>query len=108
MTQSSLLGGFEHLVLLALASFPDHAEGMDIYDRLVLTTGRDVSVPAVYVTLKRLEQRRLVRSRTGMAEGRSRNRKVFRLERRGVRALREYRQATDSLWAESRLEELRQ
>ena len=66
MTQSSLLGGFEHLVLLALASFPERAEGMDIYDRLVLTTGRDVS----------------------------------------VRALREYRQATDSLWAESRLEEL--
>ncbi len=79
---------------------------MDIYDRLVLTTGRDVSVPAVYVTLKRLEQRGLVWSGAGTEEGRSRSRKVFRLEGDGVRALREYRQATDSLWAESRLEEL--
>ena len=108
MTQSSLLGGFEHLVLLALASFPEKAEGMDIYDRLVHTTGRDVSVPAVYVTLKRLEQKGLVSSAVRAGEGRSRKLKVFRLEREGVSTLRAYRQATDSLWAESRLEELRQ
>ncbi len=106
MTQSSLLGGFEHLVLLALASFPEKAEGMDIYDRLVHTTGRDVSVPAVYVTLKRLEQKGLVSSAVRAGEGRSRNRKIFRLESEGESALREYRQATDSLWAESRLKEL--
>lgn len=107
MNQSPLLGGFEHFVLLALSSFPKQAEGMDIYDRLVITTGRDVSVPAVYVTLKRLEQRGLVSSANNRDDGPRRSHKLFQLEPEGVKAVREYRRATEKLWGESRLTELR-
>ena len=106
MNQSPLLGGFEHFVLLALSSFPKQAEGMEIYDRLVITTGRDVSVPAVYVTLKRLEQRGFVSSANRRDDGR-RSHKLFQLEPEGVKAIREYRRATEKLWGESRLTELR-
>lgn len=106
MSQSTLLGGFEHFVMLALSSFPKQAEGMEIYDRLVITTGRDVSVPAVYVTLKRLEQRGLVSSANRTDDGR-RSHKLFQLEPKGVKAIREYRRAMEKLWGESRLTELR-
>ncbi len=106
MSQSTLLGGFEHFVLLALSSFSKQAEGMEIYDRLVITTGRDVSVPAVYVTLKRLEQRGLVSSANRRDDGR-RSHKLFQLEPKGVKAIREYRRAMEKLWGEARRTELR-
>ena len=107
MSQSTLLGGFEHFVLLTLSSFPKQAEGMEIYDRLVITTGRDVSVPAVYVTLKRLEQRGMVSSANRRDDGGRSRHKLFQLEPDGANAIREHRRAMDRLWGESQLTELR-
>ena len=48
------LGEFEQVVLLALARLREPAYGAEIHREILLRTGRDVSIPAVYVTLKRM------------------------------------------------------
>lgn len=100
MGQSEYLGTFEQSVLLALAAVGGEADGMSIYDELCGATGRDVSVPAVYVTLKRLEKKSMVSSEArpeSDAPGAA-TRKVFTLEPEGVAALRRAKNMFDSLW----------
>ncbi len=68
------LGEFEFVVLLALARLGDGAYGASIHQEILEATGRDVSIPAVYVTLKRMERKGLVestRASTEPAGGRS-------------------------------------
>jgi PadR family transcriptional regulator, regulatory protein PadR len=62
------LGEFELVVLLALARLGDGAYGASIHGEILDTTGRDVSIPAVYVTLKRMERKGLVASRMGQSD----------------------------------------
>jgi DNA-binding PadR family transcriptional regulator len=57
MTRGDYLGEFELVVMLALARLDEAAYGMSIYDEILATTGRDVSIQAVYVTLNRLEKK---------------------------------------------------
>lgn len=104
MSASPYPGTFEQVVLLALASAEDEADGMTIVDRIQEATDRDVSVPAVYVTLKRLEKKGLVSSDVRIEEGSGPPaRKVFRLEPDGIEALRRARTMLDSLWARVRV-----
>ncbi len=99
------LGTFEQVVLLALASFDDSADGMSIVDVIESTTGREPSVPAVYVTLKRLERKGLVASEVRVENGSGPpSRKYFRLEPAGLEELRRARTLLDSLWSQARLE----
>ncbi len=60
------LGEFELVVLLALLRLGDSAYGATIHREILRTTGRDVSIPAVYVTLKRMERKELVSSHVSM------------------------------------------
>lgn len=62
------LGEFEYLVLLALARLGDDAYGVTIRDTLMARTGRAPSFGAVYSTLRRLEDKGLVRSYMGSPE----------------------------------------
>jgi DNA-binding PadR family transcriptional regulator len=59
------LGEFEQLVLLALFRLGDEAYGVAIRDEIERNTRRAVTVGAVYTTLLRLENKRLVASRVG-------------------------------------------
>lgn len=59
------LGEFEQLVLLALLRLGDEAYGVAIRDEIEREAGRDVTLGAVYTTLLRLEEKRLVTSRLG-------------------------------------------
>jgi len=59
------LGEFEQLILLALARLGDDAYGVTIRRTLEERTGRQPSFGAIYSTLRRLEQKGLVRSFTG-------------------------------------------
>ena len=54
MGKGNYLGEFEQLVLLALATVGEDAPGREVYEEIARTTGRDVAVTAVYVTLNRL------------------------------------------------------
>ena len=59
------LGEFEQLVLLALIRLGPEAYGVAIRDEIEQRTGRSVALGAVYTTLLRLEDKRLVATRLG-------------------------------------------
>ena len=87
-------GEFEMLVLLALVRLGNGAFGAAIHREIVTRTGRDVPVSTVYVTLERLEAKRMVCSYVGNPSRQrgGRRRKHYLLDTAGQRALvRAYR-----------------
>jgi len=83
------LGEFEQAVLLSLLRLGNGAFGAAIHREIAARTGRRVPPGAVYVTLERLEAKRMVCSYTGMPTGRrgGRRRKHYLLDTAGERAL---------------------
>lgn len=94
------LGELQQLAMLAVARLGSEAYGAAIQDELAKVADRQVSVPTVYVTLIRLEERGLVRSsEEPLPDGQGgRARRVFELTRSGWDALREARLAADRMW----------
>ena len=64
MSQQTL-GEFEQLVLLAIAHLRGEAYGVPIVEEIERRTGRRVARAAVYVALRRLEDKGFVSSRMG-------------------------------------------
>jgi len=91
MPKGDALGGFEQLILLALAHLGEEAYGVSIRKEIGARTGRDVNIGAVYATLDRLETKGLAESRTGeaTAERGGRAKRYFRLTGAGATALEE-------------------
>jgi DNA-binding PadR family transcriptional regulator len=89
MAKGDWLGEFELCVLLAVAQLGDEAYGMRVRQQIEARTGRGVAIGAVYATLARLEEQRLVSARIGAPQpvrgGRAR--KCYRLTPSGDRAL---------------------
>lgn len=94
-----LPGGFEQLVLLAVARLGDTAYGMTVRRELAERTGREVSLGAVYSTLDRLETKHYVSSidSAGAPERGGRGRRFFVLTAPGLRALNEGIKALDRM-----------
>jgi DNA-binding PadR family transcriptional regulator len=93
------LGEFEHVVLIALARIDGDAYGASIHREILDATGRDVSIPAVYVTLNRMERRGLMASRVGVSEASGgRARRNYRILRAGQDALERARALLEALW----------
>lgn len=101
MGKGEHLGEFETILLLAVAGLPGEASGAAIHERILETTGRDVSLASVYVTLSRLEKKGFVSTEVDAAhaEQGGRLRKLFLPTEAAVRALCETRRAHDRLWA---------
>lgn len=101
MGKGEHLGEFETILLLAVAGLPGEASGAAIHERILESTGRDVSLASVYVTLSRLEKKGLVSTEvdTAHADRGGRLRKLFSPTDTAVRALRETRRAHDRLWS---------
>jgi PadR family transcriptional regulator, regulatory protein PadR len=59
------LGELEQMVLLAVLRLDEDAYGVMIVDELAKRTGRRISRPSVYLTLGRLEEKGLLRSKMG-------------------------------------------
>ena len=99
MTRQAL-GEVEHLVLLALLRLGPDAYGVPILREIQQRTHRRVSRAAVYIALRRLEDRSFVTSRMGekTAERGGRARRHFTLARRGLRALQQTRESLVSMW----------
>lgn len=98
MSEREYLGEFEHVVLLALARLERPAYGAEIHAEILETTGRDVSIPAVYVTLKRMERKGLVASEmTEPADG-GRATRNYRVLPDGREALARSRVLLERLW----------
>jgi PadR family transcriptional regulator, regulatory protein PadR len=94
------LGEFEQLVLLAIVHLGDEVYGVPIADEIGRRTGRAVSPAAVYVTLRRLEQKGLLSSAMSApkAERGGKSRRCVRVTAAGLDSLRAARQALDSMW----------
>lgn len=89
-----VLGEFEQLVLLALLRLGNGAFGAAIHREIVTRTARELPASAVYVTLDRLEAKRMVCSYVGTptAQRGGRRRKHYLLDTAGQRAVvRAYR-----------------
>ena len=65
MAGAPSLGEFEQVVLLAILRLGDKAYGVTIREEITACTDREPSPGALYVTLDRLEEKGLVRSRFG-------------------------------------------
>jgi PadR family transcriptional regulator PadR len=88
------VGEFEQLVLIALLRLGNGAFGAAIHREIVARTGRELAAAAVYVTLDRLETKRMVCSYVGSPSRQrgGRRRKHYLLDTAGQRALlRAYR-----------------
>ena len=96
---SETLGGFEKLLLLAVLRLGKNAYGAAIFDELEARTRRGAAPGAVYVTLRRLEKRGLVRSKAGAAtpERGGRAKKIYTLAPEGLAALRDARREWDAM-----------
>lgn len=98
MSGRDYLGEFEQVVLLALARLRRPAYGALIHQEILAATGRDVSIPAVYVTLKRMEKKGLVASEVTAPEEGGRATRDYVLCEEGARALSRSRALLDRLW----------
>lgn len=96
---SETLGGFEKLLLLAVLQLGEDAYGAAIFEELSERTRRTVSPGAVYVTLRRLEKKAMLRARPGEStpERGGRPKKVYAIEHAGLEALREARREWDAM-----------
>ncbi len=94
------LGEFEQLVMLAVVHLENDVYGVPIVDEIERRTGRKVSHAAVYVTLRRLEEKRLLESWKSdpTAERGGKARRCVRVTRAGLALLRESRLALDRMW----------
>lgn len=97
---TQVLGAFEQMVLLAIVHLRGDAYGVPIVDEIERRTGRPVSRAAVYVTLRRLEEKGFISSWMSdpLPERGGKPRRCVRIERAGLQVLRESRRAMDSMW----------
>ena len=100
MAKREFLGGFELLVLLALIRLGDEAYGVPISDAIEESSGREVAMGSVYITLARLEHNGLVSSKLGeaTAERGGRAKTYFRITAKGLREVRQAQRTLMNLW----------
>jgi len=94
------LGEFEQMVLLAILQLGADVYGIPIVEEIERRTGRAVARAAVYVTLRRLEQKGLVTSWMGAPteERGGKARRYVEVTATGRQALRESREAIEQMW----------
>jgi PadR family transcriptional regulator PadR len=100
MAKREFLGGFELLVLLALIRLGDEAYGVPISEAIEESSGREVAMGSVYITLARLERNGLVSSKLGeaTAERGGRAKTYFRITAKGLREVRQAQRTLMNLW----------
>jgi DNA-binding PadR family transcriptional regulator len=105
MTDS--VGELEYLVLLTILRLGAAAYGVPIVEELTRHTRRPILRPSVYLALRRLEEKGLVRSRLGEPEARrgGRARRFFDVTAAGKRHVRESQRLMERLLRGVRLDE---
>ncbi len=94
------LGEFEELVLTMVAALKDDAYGAAISEEIDTRLKRSVNLSAVHVTLYRLEDKGLVKSRMGgeTNERGGRRKRIFTITSAGIAMLRAMKEARVELW----------
>ncbi|MEZ4416438.1 MAG: PadR family transcriptional regulator [Gemmatimonadota bacterium] len=94
------LGELEHQAMLALLHLEQDTYTAPIVEELERRTGRHTTVAAVYVVLRRLEEKGLVRSEMrGPGEEGGRDRRFFQVTPEGMERLRQAQEAYQALWS---------
>ncbi|MEE8118297.1 MAG: helix-turn-helix transcriptional regulator [Gammaproteobacteria bacterium] len=103
------LGEFEHQVLLAILRLDGEAYSVPLVLELEERTGREVSQAAVFIALRRLENKGLLTSRIDdrALKNTGRVRRYFKPTSEAMRRLKDTRRALVRLWEglEMRLDE---
>jgi DNA-binding PadR family transcriptional regulator len=96
------LGEFEQLVLLAIVHLTGTGDvyGVPIAEEIERRTGRRAARAAVYIALRRLENKGLVATWMGdpTQERGGKSRRCVKVTRAGLQALRDCRLALDQMW----------
>jgi len=94
------LGEFEELVLTMVGVLQEDAYGAAIADEIGTRLKREVNLSAVHVTLYRLEDKGLVKSRLGGAtkERGGRRKRIFTITSAGLATLKTMKEARLDLW----------
>jgi PadR family transcriptional regulator len=89
MACDRLLGGFEHLLLLAILRLEENAYGATVRRELIECADKDVAVGAIYTGLDRLEEKGFVESWMGepTAKRGGRGKRIYRVTSAGRHAL---------------------
>jgi len=100
MGKTGVLGSFEEMVLLALLHQGRDAYSVTIRRELQERSGSQVAMGAVYATLDRLEDKGLVRSRSGQETTvrRGRPRRYYELAPSGAEELARTRRIRETMW----------
>jgi DNA-binding PadR family transcriptional regulator len=94
------LGHLEQLVLLAILRLGNRSYGVPILEEIRTRTGREYLRPSVYIALRRLEAKGLVKSRLGdpTPERGGRAKRFFALTAPGHRQLEQSRADLRRMW----------
>lgn len=94
------LGEFEELVLTLVGALQDDAYGAAIANEIDQRLKREVNISAVHVTLYRLEDKGLVKSKMGGAtnERGGRRKRIFTITNAGMATLRAIKEVRLDLW----------
>jgi PadR family transcriptional regulator, regulatory protein PadR len=94
------LGGFELIVLLAVIKLGEDAYGVTVAEEILASSGRAVAIGSLYLTLKRLEHKKLIVSRRGepTAERGGRAKTHFRVTAKGLTAAAHAQRTLTALW----------
>jgi len=98
MTRTAL-GDLEHQALIATLRLKREAYSVSVVQEIEKRTGREVAQSAVFIAMRRLEEKGLLESRVDdQTEEKGRIRRYFDLTPAGMERLREMRAALMSLW----------
>ena len=94
------LGEFEELVLLAVASMPRSAYGLNVQGVLTKEAHRSVTLATLHSALYRLEQKGYVRSELGGATRQrgGRRKRLFSITGAGMNVLRNVQAVREHMW----------
>ena len=93
------LGELEHQALIATLRLKGEAYSVSVVQEIEDRTGREVAQSAVFIAMRRLEEKGLLKSRVDdQLEEKGRIRRYFDLTPAGMERLREMRAALMSLW----------
>jgi PadR family transcriptional regulator PadR len=96
------LGEFEELTLLAVCALKGDVYGVPVQQFVEKSTGRNVTMGAVYAALARLEDKGYVRSVMGEAAqvrgGKAK--RLYEASAQGRKVLKELRRVREQIWVE--------
>jgi len=98
MTRTAL-GDLEHQALIATLRLKGEAYSVSVVQEIEERTGREVAQSAVFIAMRRLEEKGLLQSQVDdQSEEKSRVRRYFDLTPAGMERLRDMHSALMNLW----------